>query len=318
MKRRPIHAALAFALLLSGPSAQAQAPAAGEPPTGRSTKVVLMIVSTTRGVPKLSSTVVGIKEMVKRGVDAVNQGKPPGAAGYVHYDDFAVDITLDETIDVESLRKKVRSLGIDQDTTLIFYYIGHALWDSSAGPEALKNPRNHILELDFYAPNLTTDELHRRRRFRRSDLLKRLDCRDARTLVLITDCCASKSDEPVGNIPRFGAEPLLFDNLFLRPVGVYDLTSATYPENAWVDNTGPVFTNAFLSMLNDPNVAQDLDWPGFFGALVKRTGSDFTAYQAKHLKRAEALDIREGWVQALRDQKCQTPVLRINHDPVKP
>lgn len=329
---RPALLLAAVCLAWGGPRALAQPP---RQVREQSKKVVVMIVAT--------STVGGQEEDIKRVTEVIDKGvkqanttpegnqKKPGNQGFVKYDGPTV-FRLDSTMDRAALLDEVGKLDVDKDTTLIFYYKGHAA--VARNPAGVPNqvqgqPFTHFLFLDYTFPKYAV---------RRDRLLEALKQKGARLTVLLTECCS----DSIADLPRefwqegVGPGEGAFTDLFLLPRGVVDITSSRFGldpltgevkgQASWSPTEGGLFTRAFHALLVQENAKKALDrnqdgvvsWEEFFEALKERTNKNYQAFRLQkwnHPDRLPVLSERE--IVKLYQQLDQTP-MAINKLPPAP
>jgi len=181
----------------------------------------------------------------------------------------ACQIPITSATTKQDILEAIRHLRITPTTTFVFYYAGHG---------QLMPDGRHQLILDSTEPDCVLD---------RSELLDAIAKKKPRLAIVITDCCSEVATKPPKR-GKFVFDKALFHDLFLQPTGLVDLTSAEFHRDkstnqyagmtAWTDASGPVFTNALLDLLNDPQTRQRLlekgepaTWKSFMTPLMSQT-----------------------------------------------
>lgn len=167
-------------------------------------------------------------------------------------------IVMDRSkVDPENILKSVTQFDVKADDTLVVYYSGHAAHDVGNG--------GHYFQ--FRDGNGKTSELTRR------TLLAKMQEKNARLLVLLTDCCnvemestgerKEKPQEYPGKLPNQIAP--LFQTLFLNAKGVVDITSSKKGEASFIDSSekkrGSCFTYPLAALLEKHKDNLTMNWP---------------------------------------------------------
>ncbi|MDR2705265.1 MAG: caspase family protein [Planctomycetaceae bacterium] len=173
------------------------------------------------------------------------------------------------TIPAEEMReadilKKVDSLEISNNDTIVFYYSGHGAFDRQKQEQFLQ---------------LSLGNLYR------AELLKHIVQKLPRLSVLLTDCCNIQVDgvvqERQGEVTVFPQEiSPLFGSLFIYCKGVVDITSSKLGEYSFCDtrkigNRGSCFTYPLIDLLkvNKDNV--EMDWSKLVEELAPKVNEAF-------------------------------------------
>ncbi len=173
------------------------------------------------------------------------------------------------------------------EDTVFFFYAGHGAKDPDKGhalvPQLLKTPPVY-----------------------RSDVREAMKRTGAGLVVLLTDCCSTKSKlagkpyfgstRPVTPKGAGGLHPTL-DFLFFRHTGVVDVTAASDGEASWSDfKDGGILTRTLAKCLLRPPAGLDADrdqrvtWKEFFPVLERETQGTYKAWGATMRARGEAID----------------------------
>lgn len=136
-----------------------------------------------------------------------------------------------EEVTPESILESVKSLEVEPDDTLVFYYSGHAAYDD-------RRDTGHYFQLMTRSGEPTA--------LARTEVLRALGAKKARLNVLLTDCCNVFADLPqrTTSISRSANRPAEFSplmrRLFLAPAGTVDITSSGIGELSFVDSPGKI------------------------------------------------------------------------------
>lgn len=154
-------------------------------------------------------------------------------------------------VNINSIIRKVRSLPVGPNDTLIFQFSGHGAYE--------KNRREHLM-------TFTNDEI-----LTRSAIRKELQAKNARLVVLLTDTC-SNFVEIYGNSPAANPPQVitpLFDQLFLKNRGLVDISATMPGEYGICFAKGTTFVLSFSSVLSNSN--RRLTWEQVIFELNKNT-----------------------------------------------
>ena len=160
----------------------------------------------------------------------------------------------------------LRNLRSNSEDTILIYYSGHGSMDAVG---------THILNFD---PEVTNDFVAR------DGLRKRLEQKQARLKMLITDTCSNRVQTPPP-IARVYAkvqsrERRYTKNLFLEHSGFLDLTAASEGQYAWGnDEIGGYFTVSLIGSFTaeaDANQDRFLSWKEVFDVTRSKTRKLFS------------------------------------------
>jgi hypothetical protein len=177
----------------------------------------------------------------------------------------APKLIIGKEVGLDAVRGAVSAFPIDENDTLLFYYIGHG---ASVG-------RNHVLATSNGL--ITRDEM-------------RAALRDAprarpRLIVMMTECCADeKLGREMGLLESYGLsldekvpDKDLLGNLLLEHSGVVDVTSSSYDE---FSHAGLFFDSVRRHMESpaqfasyDANGDGFVSWKEFFPAIARTTNA---------------------------------------------
>lgn len=145
-------------------------------------------------------------------------------------------------VTAENILNAVERFRVQPDDAVVFYWGGHGAFDSDG--QYLQMPKGGNLY--------------------RSTLLGAMKKKQARLIVLLTDCCNEYSDQGTGKPPispsspdpRRGTSPL-FDELFFKARGVVDVNAAAQGEVALGTKEGGLFTLSLAYMMPGRRSADD-------------------------------------------------------------
>jgi hypothetical protein len=180
-----------------------------------------------------------------------------------------------------------KGLKVRPEDTVLLFYAGHGATDPDKG-------HAFVPQMGKVPPVF------------RSDVRDAMKKTGAGLVVLLSDCCSTKSR--LAGKPGYGAtrpvtpaagtaiHPTLGD-LFFGHRGVVDVTAATDGEASWGDpQGGGLFTRTLARQLVRPPSALDADgdkfvsWKEFFPAVQKGTEGEYKAWSAKMRARGEDVD----------------------------
>ena len=176
-------------------------------------------------------------------------------------------VTLDaDSMTPDGMLQSVDGLTVAPHDTVIFYYSGHGAFDTDDKRQFLALTKGGNLY--------------------RETLLTKMEGKNPRLTVLLTDCCNNQ----VNNVPgtrSFGiaATPPrspenfspLFENLFVFCKGTVDLTSSKPGEFSFVIDIkdGSIFTKALIEVVNHNKTNSDMYWSVFYERLGDRSQAIF-------------------------------------------
>jgi hypothetical protein len=285
---------------------------------GKSDKIVTMILADTqiRGTMEDANR---FESMMTTGPKEYNNANPGAQLAYypLPFKKF-----IDKMYTRNDLRESIGNLVIDGNTTVVFYYKGHGGVVHGATTGSFDH-KLYLLGVDI--PQYVVS---------RSELLEWLGERKPRLIVLITDTCSLSltATGPPGKVAAFAPSSGLFEDLFLVPHGVADITAATFKpggkpktpagEGAWSSEAGGLFSQAFAKLFKkeqERKVAQKLgtiSWHVFFPKLVEMTRSDFVKFKSFEMTDpVEKALLDDFETSVLKDQDSQTPVAFSLPDP---
>ena len=160
----------------------------------------------------------------------------------------------------------IRDLRTEGEDTILIYYSGHGSMDAVG---------THILNFD---PAVTNDFVAR------DGLRSRLEQKEARLKMLITDTCSNRVQTPPPIARVFAKvqsrERRYTKNLFLEHSGFVDITAAADGQYAWGnDEIGGYFTVSLIgSFTAEADANQDgfLSWKGVFDVTRSKTRKLFS------------------------------------------
>lgn len=175
-----------------------------------------------------------------------------------------------EDVTPESILESVKSLEVEPNDTIVFYYSGHAAYDD-------QRDTGHYFQLMARDGKPTA--------LARTDVLRAMSDKKPRLNVLLTDCCNVFADLPVRepSVPRGANRPADFSplmrRLFLAPTGTVDITSSGIGEMSFVDssgkNRGSCFTWPLVQLLRENENRRDLNWNSFLELLTESVREAF-------------------------------------------
>jgi len=184
-------------------------------------------------------------------------------------------------------------LKVGPETALVFIYGGHGVTDDKLG---------HCLDLTYGGPLV------------RAELRQAMEKRNPRLAVLLTDCCSTRSPNPVKTKGKYDdvktatRDASLFNALFMESRGTVDITAATGNASWGDDVNGGLFTRVLCRQLLAPPPRSGNEgtaaWKTFFNKLQKATEDEFQVWK----KQVEAADRgTEGERGEIVDAKTQKP-----------
>jgi hypothetical protein len=267
-----VSAFVTFAALFGQSKAGAQEPT-GQRRISEATRVRVLLAIDYDANPRL----VGI-DMVKRSIlsalkpDLGFQRDDPTFAGLAKVTDrITVEELPQHMMNPDDILGYYRSLRVDPDEAIVFWYAGHGGTDRVHG---------HFLGISGGS-------------LERSRLVEVMTSRNARLTVILTDCCSNSARMESARRLTAGSEwsDALLD-LFFRHRGVVNITAATFDatridpmtgepgvgEFGWyVDGVGGLFTSSIVELLTsgrsdrlDRSGEGFLDWSEFVDGLTER------------------------------------------------
>jgi len=180
------------------------------------------------------------------------------------------EIDEDQYSSPASLLETVSELTVAPGDAILFYFSGHGSVDD----------QGHYLAL-------AAGKLYRK------DLLSALMAKRARLVVLITDCCNTRSDgylyaAPFIHVTSPRAPTPLFKRLFLDSTGVVDITSSSPGESAFFapyeedppGSPGSIFTTEWLKWI-DKEKQNSRSWDELVRGVSLRTHQAFRDFYPK-------------------------------------
>lgn len=146
----------------------------------------------------------------------------------------------------EGIKKAIKQLDYNNQSTLVIYYHGHGATDRIHG---------HYLHLKQKQTLLRSEILD-------ACLLHRAP---PKLLILVTDCCSASINLGIAPAALPQDRKEIVKNLFLRHSGVIDITAASYDpvkhkgEDAYLIMNGAFFTQSFAQAYFDLNLQQGFD-----------------------------------------------------------
>jgi len=206
-------------------------------------------------------------------------------ASNIPKDRYQLTTITGESITADQVLSQIKSLKVEPDDGLLFYYSGHG---------SIRPGKGHTLELQRGKNPLM-----------RSDVVTAMTAKKPLLAVLLTDCCSdrlslsdlvSKEGVPhAANIPT--APTVLAEKLFFQSQGLVDITAATNDVAFADDFRGGYFTNAICRIASQ-NKDTALGWKEFHTAVAKET----VAIHQDAIKKGIAPQLRKG-------QQFQEPAL---------
>ena len=164
------------------------------------------------------------------------------------------DRVAGDEVSAANILKAIDRIRVKPDETLVFYWAGHGASDEQG--HYLQMPRGGNLY--------------------RSTLLGAMKKKQARLIVLLTDCCNVYSDSKAGLPPVSPSSPdprrktsPLMEELLLKPRGVVDINAASQGEAALGTKEGGLFTLSLVYMFPAQQAGGD---PAFGGGLEDAFG----------------------------------------------
>lgn len=171
---------------------------------------------------------------------------------------FTYDQLNGDDASPENVIHEIKQLSVSDDENIFFFYCGHGGWDREKG-QFLAMGRGNLY---------------------RSDLRKALFGKNARGVVILTDCCSTfQSGVPVARAMLPECETVA--DLFFLANGKVDITAASPGEAAWFTQNGGIFSNSLYETLmiprkdGDTNGDGKLDWDEAFRLLKRKTSENF-------------------------------------------
>ncbi|WP_165231815.1 PDZ domain-containing protein [Aquisphaera insulae] len=216
--------------------------------------------------------------------------------------------TIDrEKVSPETIVSAIRQCTVNQNESLMFYYIGHGATDPNYG---------HFL---------STHGEGQRRDLLRSRLRGEIVRKRAGLSIIVSDCCSSSGRAQIAVSPAPQVDGELFqtlEDLFLRSRGVVDITGASYfsqdgaGEFGWFhQHWGGLFTAGFCDamcggqVINrrilDNNQDGVVGWNEIFPVVVENTQRYFTRYKSDVID--GKVEMSPDSVRKIRAQDSQTP-----------
>ncbi len=201
--------------------------------------IILAVDSHAQGIGPM--TVISARKLDARLRDIIYDPAKPQRAKKFTLSYVGLD---DNLLDANQIKTQIAGLSVSPTESIFFYYAGHGAIDPQG---------NRILQLSGGT-------------MYRSELIRALQAKGARSVVLVTDSCSSyiepKFMEGVGG-GQIPAEWKVFEDLFFRQQGLIDVTASLAGTFAWFDgHIGGYFTSAMADEICAPHPLLDTNGDG--------------------------------------------------------
>jgi len=170
-----------------------------------------------------------------------------------------------DQVSLEAIKRKIGEINADADDALVFYFSGHGLYHNRAERMLVGNKQE----------------------FRRSEVLRALESKASRLVVMITEACTSytktepKLRNAECNAPRpasNGPDPV-FMALFLDVDGVVDVNSSKLNLKSFVragKKPGSIFTHALASSISASSTSREATWDAILDETDVISNTEYT------------------------------------------